>query len=86
MINCSVINLINKEYLKAFGKNLRKVREEAQLSQRQLGQKANIDFSQIGRIERGEQNATISTIYVLSKALDIKPDKLFQFSLSDHKE
>ncbi|MCP4459904.1 MAG: helix-turn-helix transcriptional regulator [Cytophagales bacterium] len=79
-----MINLINKEYLEAFGKNLRTAREELNLSQRQLGEKANIDPSQIGRIERGEQNTTLSTIAALAKALGKKPDELLKFPFPDN--
>ena len=60
-------------------------KQEAQLSQRQLGIKSNIDSSQIGRIERGEQNTTLSTILTLANALGKTPDELLKFSFSKSK-
>jgi len=39
-------------------------------------------LSQIGRIERGEINATISTIYVIAKALDVHPMELYSFEVT----
>jgi len=74
-----VINVKNKKFIKAFGKNLRKMRKEAGLSQEDLANDADIPLSQVGRIERGEVNTTISTVYALSKALHIKIDTLFKF-------
>lgn len=74
-----MINVKNKKFIKAFGKNLRKMRKEAGLSQEDLANDADIPLSQVGRIERGEVNTTISTAYALSKALQIKIDTLFKF-------
>jgi len=55
------------------------MRKEAGLSQEDLANDADIPLSQVGRIERGEVNTTISTVYALSKALHIKIDTLFKF-------
>lgn len=74
-----MINIKNKKFIKAFGKNLRKMRKEAGLSQEDLANDADIPLSQVGRIERGEVNTTISTAYALSKALQINIDTLFKF-------
>lgn len=69
----------NEKYIKAFGGNLRRIRIEKKLSQEELGFKADLTLSQIGRIERGIINTSISTIYVLAKALEIEPFELFRF-------
>jgi transcriptional regulator with XRE-family HTH domain len=74
-----VINVKNNKYISAFGKNLRKLRKTKGLSQEDLANDADIPLSQVGRIERGEVNTTISTAYVLAKALDIEIYKLFKF-------
>ena len=74
-----VINIRNSEYLLAFGKNLRKIRNEKLMSQEELAFNADIPISQVGRIERGEVNTTISTVLKLSVALGIKPIALFDF-------
>ena len=74
-----MINNRDKEYLKAFGENLRKLREEKGLSQHQLALKAEINKNQIGNIERGEVNTTISTLRVVAIVLEIKPIELLDF-------
>lgn len=40
---------------------------------------ADVEYSQIARIERGVSNPTISTVYLLAKALGLKPIELFRF-------
>jgi len=74
-----VIKVKNTEYIKAFGKNLKKHRNLVGLSQENLAIDADIPISQVGRIERGEVNTTISTAYVLAKALKIEVFELFKF-------
>lgn len=74
-----VIKVKNIEFMRAFGENLKKLRKEAKLTQEDLANDCNISLSQIGRIERGEINTTISTLFVLGKALDLKVAELFNF-------
>lgn len=62
-----------------FGNNLRRLRKESCLSQEDLAFDADIPLSQIGRIERGDINTTISTFKALSKALKVPVADLFQF-------
>jgi transcriptional regulator with XRE-family HTH domain len=59
--------------------NLRKLREKKEYSQRMLADLANINFTQIGKIERGQINTSLSTIYTIAKALEIAPAKLLTF-------
>ncbi|KQC01296.1 hypothetical protein AQF98_08375 [Pedobacter sp. Hv1] len=66
----------NDKAIKAFGQRVRDLRNSLLLSQEQLANSADIPLSQVGRIERGEVNVTISTIYALSKALNTPIDKL----------
>jgi transcriptional regulator with XRE-family HTH domain len=74
-----VNNVKNIEYMKAFGKHLQKLRNSKNFTQELLSYEANIPISQIGRIERGEINTTISTIKAIASALDISPKELFDF-------
>lgn len=66
-----VINIKNKELVVAVGNRIRDLRKERNISQEELANEADIPLSQIGRIERGETNPTISTLYAISNALDI---------------
>jgi transcriptional regulator with XRE-family HTH domain len=65
-----VINIKNKELVIAVGNRIRDLRKERNISQEDLANDADIPLSQIGRIERGETNPTISTLYVISIALE----------------
>jgi len=49
--------------------------------QEELANSSDIPISQIGRIERGEINTTISTAYAISKALEIDIKELFNFTI-----
>lgn len=66
-----MISVKNKFLVKAVGQRIRSLRLAKELSQEELANEADIPLSQIGRIERGETNPTISSIYVIAEALDI---------------
>lgn len=70
----------NIAYCKAFGENLRKLRKKKGLTMMELAFEADIEYSQIAKIERGVSNTTISTVQLLASALDIKPIELFRFN------
>jgi transcriptional regulator with XRE-family HTH domain len=74
-----VNNSRDSKYLKEFGKNLRKLRLESGISQEALGIEAGIGKNQVGLIERGEVNVTISTIRKLAKTIKIEPKSLLDF-------
>lgn len=74
-----MIKIKDKKFIKLFGQNLRRIRIEKGFTQEDLANDADIFISQIGRIERGEINTTISTINALAIALNIKPSELFTF-------
>ncbi|WP_200837054.1 helix-turn-helix domain-containing protein [Dyadobacter sp. 3J3] len=72
----------NRKYLQAFGAHIRRLREAKNLSQEELYDLAGISKNQIGNIERGEVNTTISSVYAISKALDIPAPNLFMFEFT----
>jgi len=74
-----MIKIYNKEYLIAFGANLKKIRTEKNLTQNELAERAKVGRSQIIRIEQGQINTTISSVIVLALALEIPPKSLFDF-------
>jgi transcriptional regulator with XRE-family HTH domain len=67
----------DKVTLQEFGSNLKKIRKRKGLSLRALSYECSIDFSDIGKIERGEINVTLLTIVQLAKALEVPPGELF---------
>jgi transcriptional regulator with XRE-family HTH domain len=74
-----VISIRNKDYIFAFGENLKRLRTEKGLSQGKLSINADLPLNQIGRIELAEVNTTISTILALSIALEVEPNVLLSF-------
>lgn len=60
----------------AFGQVLRKHRLSAGLSQEQLGLESGVQRNFISLIETGQNQPTITTIFKLASALDVKPSKL----------
>ncbi len=51
----------------------------AGLSQEDLANDANIPINQVGRIERGEINPSLSTLNSLAKALELRLNQLLDF-------
>lgn len=59
------------------GQNLRKFREAKKLSMQQLADIADIEKSQIARIEIGKSDPRVSTVLTIAKALEINPKDFF---------
>ena len=76
-----VMNVRDKKFLLAFGKNVRELRLQKSLSQYKLSYDSNISRSQIIAIENGQINTTICTLYALAKGLEIPPKKLMDFEI-----
>lgn len=69
----------DEKLLKKFGKHLASIRKEKKLSLRKLADIADVDFSQIHRIEKGESNPTLTMIVTLAEALDVTIEELIAF-------
>jgi transcriptional regulator with XRE-family HTH domain len=67
-----VINVRNYGLIKAIGNKIRETRLSKGLSQEELSYESDLPLSQIGRIERGEINPTISSLYAVAEALDVE--------------
>lgn len=52
----------------AFGKLVRSKRQDADLTQEQLAEKADLHPTYIGSVERGERNIALENIVALAKA------------------
>jgi transcriptional regulator with XRE-family HTH domain len=65
--------------MKAFGLHLRTIRKSKGLSQEELAWKADLELSQISRIERGIINTSLSQILVIAAALGIPHQQLMDF-------
>lgn len=69
--------------LKAFGSRLREIRKGKSLTQEQLAYSADLEVSQISRIERGVINTSISQILQIAKALHVHPQELFDMDFPE---
>ena len=67
-----------KPVVKKFGKRVRKLRLEHDLTQEALGDRAGLDMTYIGRIERGEQNTSVVASEMIAKGLGITLEQLFK--------
>ena len=79
MLFCYVINIRNEEFIKQLGRRIIMLRTEKGLSQEQLANKADIPLAQVGRIERGKINCTVSTLRAISIALNMHLKDLVNF-------
>ena len=57
---------------KAIGNKLKIAREKAKLTQAEVAKKAGINANYYSRIERGEEQAALDTLDILSKVLKVK--------------
>ncbi len=60
----------------ALGDAIRRMRLEAELSQEQLADRAEINPKQIGVLERGRGNPTYTTLALVASALEIRIGEL----------
>ncbi len=80
-----MINIRDKAALVAFGKHLKQIRQSKKLTLEQLANSADIEISQVHRIEMGKVNTTLSTLISLSKALSMPLSELTDFVLPKEK-
>ena len=66
-----------------FGKTLRRLRVEAQLTQEEVGLRATMHLSAVARLEAGHRSPNLRTIVRLADALGVPPAALMA-DLGDH--
>ena len=66
--------------LKEFGANLRKLRLKKGFTQEALANELGVEISQISRIERGVINTSVTTLYAISKILEVNTNDFFNSS------
>lgn len=62
-----------------FGKRIRQLRLERNLSQEELSFQTGFHRTYIGMVERGERNISLSNIGVFAKVFEISPAELMTF-------
>ncbi len=70
----------NTDILKKFGKRVREIRlQKGITSQITLANKAGLDRTYIGGVERGERNVGLKNIEKIAKAIGVSIDDLVKF-------
>lgn len=64
---------------KLLGKRIRYLRHLREMTQQDLGERADVSYKYVGAIERGEKNPTLDNLAKIAKALDVKLFELFIF-------
>ena len=66
-----------------FGRNLKRLRLEKDISQESLSFLADLDRSYISNIEKGTRNVSITVAAQLADALNVEISELFKNELTD---
>ena len=74
---------MSKNKVATLGEQVRTLREEAQLSLREVAEKMGIDTSLLGKIERNERQATKEQIKQVAKYFKLDEKDLMKEFLSD---
>lgn len=69
---------MSKRDLQKFGKRLKSLRLDRDLTQLELAEILDMSPNFIGMIERGERNTTVENVFKIARALGIKPSILFE--------
>lgn len=71
--------LSEKDFLLAFGENLRRVRKSKGFTQAQLANDLGVEISQISRMERGIISTSISNVNKIARVLNVPLIDFFKF-------
>jgi transcriptional regulator with XRE-family HTH domain len=66
------------EIFKDIGKKIRHIRLKQNLTQEELGEKANLHYSYIGQMERGDKVPSLKTLNKIAKALNVSLDYVLE--------
>lgn len=61
----------------AIGRNIRELRKERALTLKQMSRRTNLSVSLLSQIERAESSASVSSLYKVATALDVRLTELF---------
>lgn len=75
----SVLKNRNEQYLKLFGRNLKKLIKAKNLKPTDVAAFSGIESKQVYRILNGEQSASLSTLFSIAQGLEISMKDLFGF-------
>ena len=64
------------EFLRTFGEKVRELRDERHLTQEKVAEKADLSWSYVSQVERGQHNLGIENLVKLARGLDVSPGEL----------
>lgn len=73
--------IFDEKGLKTFATQLKSIRKQKGFTQEMLAYESGLSLSQIARIETALINPTLSTIFAISRTLDVPLSELFDFKL-----
>lgn len=68
-----------REYYQQFGLNVVYYRKKKRLSQTELAEMVDIHRTYVSAIELGKVSVSFDVLFQLARALDVSPNKLFEF-------
>ena len=68
---------MSKRDLKSFGKRVRELRLEKDLTQQELAEKLGVSTNYIGMVERAERNTSLLKVFKIAKVLNVRTSDLF---------
>jgi transcriptional regulator with XRE-family HTH domain len=71
----------DQEFIDKVRHRILEIRKDKGITQEDLVKRTGFDLKQIGRIERGESNTTLSSIAAIARALEVHPKELFEFEI-----
>ncbi|WP_288879756.1 helix-turn-helix domain-containing protein [Pedobacter panaciterrae] len=72
----------DQEFIDKLRKKILEIRNQKGIVQEDLVDRTGFNIAQIGRIERGVSNTSISNIAAIARALEVHPKDLFDFDFS----
>jgi transcriptional regulator with XRE-family HTH domain len=66
----------NEKAILTVARNVRHYRKVNRITMTELANRLDVDYSHIGRIERGTINTNISMVYDIAEILGVKPSQL----------
>lgn len=76
---------MSESILKLIGKRIRDLRKEKGLSQEQLGELANLNYTYIGGVERAETNISVLNLTKIAEAMNVGVYDLFSYTKASSK-
>ncbi len=73
----------NQAYLKAFGRNLKKLIDTKGMTPEHVAALGNLETKQVYRAINGEHSTGLRIIYSIARGLGVKPRALFDFEFKE---